>query len=67
MTLSTLVSEVQQKVQVPRDEILRRAREAWPATIDFKPVQVSLLAHALLSEASPKGRVAVRQMSCVRQ
>lgn len=47
MTMTQLVSEVHQATQVERDLILRRAREAWPNTVDFKPVQVRLLQRAI--------------------
>jgi hypothetical protein len=54
MTMHELISEVQAKTCLPRELILRRAREAWPATIDFKDVQVRLLADQLRRSENPR-------------
>ena len=61
MLLSALVSQVQsslelQGVYVPRETIVSRAREAWPQTIDFRDVQVRLLADRMALEGRPKMR-----------
>jgi len=54
MTMHELVTAVQQDTGQPREMILRRAREAWPATIDFKDVQVRLLAEQLRRSENPR-------------
>jgi hypothetical protein len=53
MTMHELVTAVQQETGFPRHVILSRAREAWPQTIDFKDVQVRLLAGHLKREENP--------------
>lgn len=58
MTIHQLVNEVQAGTGVNRFKILQRARESWPNTVDFKPVQVRLLSAALLAEQAPPGRLA---------
>lgn len=50
MTMFELVSSVQEQTGTERSEILRRAREAWPTVIDFKPVQVALMAGRIKQE-----------------
>ena len=52
MILSELVTQVQRQTGVPRETILRRAREAWPSVVDFKDVQVRLMADQLMKEAA---------------
>jgi hypothetical protein len=59
MTMSQLVTAVQQDTGAPRELILRRAREAWPATIDFKEVQTRLLAAQLRREENPGNLIRV--------
>ena len=50
MTLHDMVTEIHERTHVDKIEILSRAREAWPQTVDFKPVQARLLEKALLAE-----------------
>lgn len=47
MTMQELVTEVEKQTGLARFEILRRAREAWPEVIDFKDVQVRLMADSI--------------------
>ena len=61
MTISSLISQVQVRVSAPRELILRRAREAWPNSVDFKDVQVRLMVDALTREVQ-SGRTMNRVM-----
>ena len=53
MTMHDLVSAVHARTGTARDLILLRARSNWPTVVDFKDVQVELLASALIREKHP--------------
>ncbi len=55
MTIHQLVEEVHAHTSgaIARDEILRRARHAWPEISEFKQVQVLLLVNNIERGAQP--------------
>ena len=57
MILAALVTEVQQQTGVSRDLIARRAREAWPQTVDFKDVQLRLMVDQMRRDTMQTARV----------